>query len=144
MTAKVTQASFTDMVKARQAQLKDASMNTYLDVVFRQPQFGCQFLTVEQDENKVFPKSMSVGVNRGGIHFIDWETKQLYASFPFEVISGWTDTPLLFVTRVFDRSKNKLETLCLKTNHGKILSTMLQDYVEMIMQEMKGAPPKPK
>ena len=58
-------------------------------------------------------------------------------SYYFDMIAGWTDTPLLFVTRVFDQPKNRLETLCLQTKQGKSVSTLLQTYVDAIVASMK-------
>jgi hypothetical protein len=44
------------------------------------------------------------------------ETRRVVGSFYYDSISGWTDTPLLFVTRVVDKTKNRLETFCFYTN----------------------------
>jgi hypothetical protein len=44
------------------------------------------------------------------------ETRRVVGTFYYDSISGWTDTPLLFVTRVVDKTKNRLETFCFYTN----------------------------
>ena len=141
MSGKLGQSVFTEKLKAKQATLVDISIDSYLRLLFAQPQFGCQFFDVQQDENPHFPEHMLLGVNRNGFSFINWETKGLVGQYTFDTISGWTDTPLLFVTRFFDKKGGKLETLCLHTVQGKMITNVLQDYVAMLLAEMKNPPP---
>jgi hypothetical protein len=114
---KVTQADFQKRVQEKQATLDAAkiTMSSYLEIALKVPYFGCSLFAVQQDENANFPFAMLVGVNLRGIHFLDAKTRAILGSFYFDMIAGWTDTPLLFVTRVFDQPKNRLETLCLQT-----------------------------
>jgi myosin heavy subunit len=136
----LTQKVFSERVAAAEAALagQDISVHTFLDACVALPYFGSQLHAIKQEENPNFPNTMFIGVNMRGMHFLHSETRAVLGSFYFDAISGWTDTPVLFVTRVVDRAKNRLETLCCYTNQGKVITTLLQNHVDIIVANMKN------
>ena len=139
MAAAITQKAFSEQVAAREATYagQDISVHSFLELCMTVPYFGAQLLTGKQEENPGYPPNMLIGVTMRGLHLLDWETRRILGTFYFDAISGWTDTPLLFVTRVVDRAKNRLETFCFYTNQGKVITTLLQGHVDMIVARMQ-------
>ncbi|KAK3095857.1 hypothetical protein FSP39_020064 [Pinctada imbricata] len=103
----------------------------FLRILSQWPTFGSVFFQVKQRSLKSFPKHILFAVNSEGIMFLDLNTKNVLAKYPYNKIPNWAFDEQSFTLVIGEGSSaNKLY---LETNLGHNIDDIIMSYVALMM-----------
>ena len=100
------------------------------------PQLGFQAFTVANEEIKVLPSTLWIGVSLHGLFLIDHTTKCVLKAFKFTHLAGWAANQVKFSVRVLI-GRGKTQQINFACKQGKRITATIQEFVDVIVEQQK-------
>lgn len=89
---------------------------------------------VMNQEIKVLPSTLWIGVSLNGLFLIDHTSKCILKAFKFAHLAGWAANQVKFSVRVLI-GRGKTQQLNFACKHGKRITATLQEFVDVIVAQ---------